>query len=180
MNTIVRDLASRYHPASVLMIFVLLVAFPFRMNAADSAVQVQLNGTKAGPRAIESLTERAVTRDYRNAWTRLAQALEFSSLDLIEGAFTGDAKRVLTATIISQQKSGLRQRYTDQTHKLEAVFYAPEGDVIELHDTAEYQQQVLDGGKLIQNERVAIHYVVLMTPSADGWVVRYLQTVPQF
>ena len=179
MNTIVRDLAGRYRP-SVLMIFILLVAFPSRSNAADSPVQVQLDATKAGPRAVEGLTERAVIRDYRTAWTRLAQALEFNSLDPIEGAFTGDAKRVLTATIASQQKSGLRQRYADQTHKLEAVFYAPEGDVIELHDTAEYQQQLLDGGKLIQNVRVAIHYVVLMTPSADGWVVRSFQAVPQF
>jgi hypothetical protein len=162
------------------MILVLLVAFPFRSNAADSTVRVQLDATKIGPRAVEGLTEPAVTRDYRNAWSSLAQALEVNSLDSIRGAFTGDSQRVLTATITSQQKSGLHQRYLDQTHKLVAVFYAPEGDVIELHDTAEYQQEVLDGGKVIQNERVTIHYVVLMTPSADGWVVRYLQAVPQF
>lgn len=180
MNGIAAGVTHRHRAARVLMLFLLLVAFPFAANAADSNPRVQLDATKAGPRAVESLTERAVTRDYSHAWTSLAQALEFNSLDSIQGAFTGDAQRVLTATITSQRKSGLRQRYVDQAHKLEAVFYAPEGDVIVLHDTAEYQQQLLDGGKLIQNDRVAVHYVVLMTPSADGWVVRYLQAVPNF
>ena len=179
MNVIAACVTHRHGAVRVQML-VLLVALSFSANAADSTTQVQLDATKAGPRAVEGLTERAVTRDYRNAWTNLAQALEFNSLDSIQGLFTGDAKRVLTATIASQQKSGLRQRYADQIHKLEAVFYAPEGDVIVLHDTAEYQQQLLDGGKLIQDDRVAIHYVVLMTPSADGWVVRYFQAVPHF
>ena len=63
---------------------------------------------------------------------------------------------------------------------MEAAFYAPEGDMIELHDTAEYDLQILDGDKTIHSEHAVVHYVVLMTPGADRWVVRQLQAVPAF
>ena len=147
--------------------------------AADSA-EVRLDTSKAGPRAVENLTERGILRDYRFAWTSMAQALEFNTTDPLEGPFVGEAKKWLRDTIVSQQHSGLSQRYLDQKHQVEAVFYAPEGDVMELHDTAEYQLQVSDGGKLIHDQRVVVHYVVLMTPAADRWVIRQLQAVPQF
>jgi hypothetical protein len=150
------------------------------LDAADAAVQVQLDTKKAGPRAVESLTERGILRDYRFAWTSMAQALEFNTLDPLEGAFSGDAKQWLRQTVASQRQSGLSQRYLDQNHQLEAVFYAPEGDVMELHDTAQYQLQIRDGDRTIHDERVVVHYVVLMTPGADRWVIRQLQAVPQF
>jgi hypothetical protein len=51
---------------------------------------------------------------------------------------------------------------------------------MELHDTAEYQLQLLDGSKVIHDENVVMHYVVLMTPAADRWVVRQLQAVQGF
>jgi hypothetical protein len=160
----------------------LFLALSVNSLAAESEaqVQVQLDAKKAGPRAVESLTEHAIVRDYRIAWSSIAHALEFNVIDPLEGPFAGDAKRMVKETVASQQKSGLRQRYLDQNHKLEAVFYSPEGDVIELHDTVEYQQQLLDGGKLIQDQHMVLHYVVLMTPSADRWVVRQLQAVPRF
>jgi hypothetical protein len=148
--------------------------------AADAAVQLQLDVKNAGPRQVESLTERGILRDYRFAWTSLAQALEGNALDSLEGPFVGDAKHWLRETVLSQQKSGLSQRYIGQTHHLEAVFYAPEGDVMELHDTAEYQLQISDGGKVIRDQNEVMHYVVLMTPGADRWVIRHLQAVPQF
>ena len=147
---------------------------------ADTPVQVQLDAKKSAPRAVESLTERGILRDYRFAWTSIAQALQFNTVDPLEGPFADDAKRRLRETIASQQRSGITQQYVNQTHRLEAVFYAPEGDVMELHDTAEYQLQVLDGGKVIHDEQVVEHYVVLMTPGADRWTVRQLQAVPQF
>ena len=34
--------------------------------------------------------------------------------------------------------------------------------------------------KAIHNEHAVVHYVVLMTPAADRWVIRQLQGVPQF
>jgi hypothetical protein len=143
-------------------------------------VNVQLNLKKAGPRQVENLTEQAILRDYRLAWTSIAQALEASSADPLEGPFAGEAKKQLADVAIQQQQSGLSQRYLNQTHHVDAVFYAPEGDVMELHDTAEYQLQVSAGGKIIHEEDVVRHYIVLMTPAADRWVIRHLQAVQQF
>jgi hypothetical protein len=147
---------------------------------ADDGSRVQLDAKKTGPRAIESLTQNAIVRDYRTAWNNMAQALESNSVGPLDGPFTGEAKTWLWQSVLSQQKTGLSRRYVDQNHKVEAVFYAPEGDVIELHDTADYQLQILDGGKVVQEEHVTAHYVVLMTPSADRWLVRHLQSVQQF
>jgi hypothetical protein len=159
---------------------VLLLACVACSYAADDSVQVQLNTGKAGPRAVEPLTERSILRDYRFAWSGLAQALQFNTTDPLSGAFSGEAADWLRRTVASQQQSHLTRRYSDQTHQLEAVFYAPEGDVMELRDTAQYQLQILDGDKSIHQENVTVHYVVLMTPGADRWVVRQLQAVPQF
>ena len=164
-------------PIPAIVMLVAISAHPLR--AVDS-VKVQLNVDKAGPRSVESQTEQVILRDYRAAWTSLAQALEFHTLDPLEGPFVGTAKKWLSDSVTSQRSIGLSSQYSDQNHKLEAVFYAPEGDVIELHDTAEYQLQVSDGGKSIQDQHVVVHYVVLMTPAADRWVIRQLQAVPQF
>jgi len=46
---------------------------------ADSAPNVVLNTAKAGPRSVESPTERVILRDYRFAWANLEQAMESSS-----------------------------------------------------------------------------------------------------
>ncbi len=162
------------------VIFALFLGSTLYSHGADPTVQVQLDTKKATPRAVESLTERGILRDYRFAWTSMAQALEFNTLDPLEGPFAGNAKLWLRDTVINQQRSGLNQRYVNQNHRLEAVFYAPEGDVMELHDTGEYQLQVSDGGKVIHDEHVVVHFIVLMTPAADRWVIRQLQAVSQF
>jgi hypothetical protein len=150
-----------------------------QVHAAD-AVRASLDISKAGPRTVEPQTEQAILRDYRFAWSSMAQALEFNTADPLEGPFTGEAKKWLSEQVAGQRQTNLISRYENQNHKLQAIFYAPEGDVIELHDTAEYQLQVLDGQKAVHDERVVVRYVVLMTPAADRWVVRQLQAVPQF
>ena len=147
---------------------------------ADSSPQVSLNTSKAGPRQVESLTERSVLRDYRFAWENLAEAMETNSTAPLSSLFAGTASAWLNNAVSSQRSSGLTSHYLNQSHKLEAVFYAPEGDVIELHDTAEYDLQILDGSKTIHSQHVVLHYVALMTPGADRWVIRQLQSVPQF
>ncbi len=158
----------------------LLLAGSFSSGAADSSVGLQLDVSKAGPRAVESETEQVILRDYRFAWTSIAQALEVNTLDPLEGPFVGVAKKELQDRVSSQRRTGLSTHYREQNHKVQAVFYAPEGDVIELHDTAEYQVQVMDGNKPIHDEHVVAHYVVLMNPAADRWVIRQLQAVPKF
>ena len=85
------------------------------------------------PGRSKALTERVILRDYRFAWTSMAQALESNTLDPLEGPFAGEAKHALQDTVTSQQRSGLTRQYANQIHRLEAVFYAPEGDV---HGTA--------------------------------------------
>ena len=159
---------------------ILFLASALNSFAADASVQVQLDVKKAGPRAAEDLTERGILRDYRLAWTSMARAFEFNTFDPLEGPFSGEAKHWLRQTVTSQQQSGLSRRYTNQNHHLDAVFYSPEGDVIELHDTAQYHLQILDGSKSIDDQDVTVHYVVLMTPGADRWTIRQLQAVAQF
>lgn len=161
-------------------LFAIVFAASTYLAAADSSVKVQLDTKQTGPRTVESQTERVILRDYGFAWTSLAHALEFNTVDPLQGPFVGTAAKWLSDTVASQQLSGLSFRYGAQNHNLQAVFYAPEGDVIELHDTAEFQLQILDGGKVIHEEHVVRYYVALMTPGADRWVVRQLQAVPQF
>ena len=163
---------------TALATFVLLASF--YSVAADSAPQVVLNSGKAGPRSVEAQTESVILRDYKFAWASLEQALESDSTAPVNGLFVGTANAWLTSAVTNQRNSGLSSRYLNQNHKVEAVFYAPEGDMIELHDTANYDLQILDGGKSIHDEHVVVHYVVLMTAGADRWVVRQLQAVPQF
>ncbi len=148
--------------------------------AADSAPQVVLDTTRATPRAVEVLTQRSILRDYKFAWLNLADALNANSTGSLNGLFEGTASTWLHDEVNNQLRSGLTSRYLNQSHKLEAVFYAPEGDVIELQDTAEYDLQILDGAKAIHSEHAVVHYVVLMTPGADRWVIRQLQSVPRF
>lgn len=148
--------------------------------AADGLPQVQLNADSIGPRSIEELTGKNITRDYAYAWQTLAQALDQNRTQLLDGYFTGFAKNTFTRAVTDQQKSGLRLRYIDHGHKVKAVFYSPNGDAMQLHDTAQMEIQVLDGGKLVRQENVAVHYLVIMTPAADRWVVRLMEAVPNF
>jgi hypothetical protein len=148
--------------------------------AADNAPQVTMDATKANPRSVEPLTQRAIIRDYKFAWGNIDSALASNSPAPLNGLFAGTVNDQLKGVVASQGRSGMTSRYMNQKHKLEAVFYAPAGDVIELHDTAEYDFEIHDGGKAMYNEHTIVHYVVLMTPAADRWVIRQIQAVPHF
>ena len=76
-----------------------------------------------------------------------------------------------------QQKNGLRTRLIDRGHKLEAVFYSPEGSAMQLRDTAQLEIQVLNGGQVIHSEQTTLHYIALMTTAEDRWKVRLLEEV---
>ena len=166
--------------AKVVALAVIAAFAPLDSTSADTTLQVVLDTSQASPRSVESLTERALLRDYKFAWVNLEQALESNSTAPLSGLFAGSAGAWLNEAVASQLRSGLTSRYLDQSHKVDAVFYAPEGDMIELHDTADYRLQVLDGTKTIHDEHVVVRYVVLMTPGADRWVIRQLQAVPEF
>ena len=170
---------ARLNCPGMLMAAVLICLTPY-VFGADSGPTVELNATKAAPRALEPLTQRSIVRDYRFAWANLAQALQSNSTSSLKGLFAGTASEWLSNEVKSQIKARLSSQYLNQTHKLEAVFYAPEGDLVELHDTAEYDLAISDGSKTIHSEHAIVHYVVLMTPGADRWIVRQLQAVPTF
>ena len=119
-------------------------------------------------------------RDYKFAWANLGAALQSNSTGSLNGLFAGTANEWLKQAVSTQQHSRMFSRYLNQRHRVDAVFYAPAGDIIELHDTAEYDLEIHDGDKVIHNERAVVRYVVLMTPGADRWVIRQLQAVSQF
>ena len=169
--------ALRYASLLIIVAVLLLgvVAYHLRATADDELPRVQLNADNIGPRPIEDLTSKSVPRDYALAWQTLEQALEGNQSGLLDGYFTGFAKQDFTQRINSQLKSGLHTRYTDSGHKLEALFYSPSGDVMELRDHAQLDMQILDGGKVVYDEPVNAEFTVLMTPGADRWLVRQIQ-----
>jgi hypothetical protein len=148
--------------------------------AADPLPKVQLNADSIAPRSIEELTGRNITRDYAYAWQTLAQALAQNRPQLLDGYFTGFAKNTFAQAIADQKSAGLHTRYIDHGHKVEAFFYSPNGDAMQLRDNAQLEIRLFDGSKMIHQEQVALHYLVIMTPAADRWVVRLLEAVPNF
>lgn len=146
-----------------------------RVLAKEAVPRVQLHAEDLGPRQIEDLTSKSLPRDYALAWQTMEQALEENRPGLLDGYFTGLAKQDLTQRVHSQIKSGLHTRYQDGGHKLEAIFYSPGGDVMELRDHAKFDVEVSDGSKVIYQEPVSLDYMVIMTPGADRWLVRDLQ-----
>jgi hypothetical protein len=141
--------------------------------------QIKLNAASAAPREVEEQTEQRLLRDYTAAWKTLTASLDQNSAAPLATYFVGAAKDSYTAAVDAQAKSGLHTRYLDQKHDLQVVFYAPEGDVVQLRDKLTCQMQILDGTKVIHDEPVVLQYIVLMTPGADRWVVRQLQSVSE-
>ena len=172
----------RTAPQAQLKLFATLVVLlvPAGLFAQDNSPQVTLNISKSSARSVEPLTQRAIIRDYKFAWANLDSALQSNSAAPLSGLFAGTANDWLIDAVDHQRRSGITSAYWNQRHKVDAVFYAPAGDVIELHDTAEYDFAIHDNSKTIHQEHAIVRYVVLMTPAADRWVIRQLQAVPQF
>ncbi len=157
-----------------LFTFLILMA----VSVPSIAQEVKLTIDSVGPRSVESRTEQSLVRDYTAAWKSLADASEKSAPELLNAYFAGGAKTIFAHELADQKKTGTHVRYLNQTHNLKAVFYAPEGDVMQLQDSAEYQLQIVSDDKVIHDEHVVVQYIVVMTPGADRWLVRQLQAVP--
>ena len=167
---------------SLLILMFALVVCAFAVlhlgAAADGEVpRVEFNADNIGPREIEDLTSKSVPRDYGLAWQTMEQALGENRAGLLDGYFTGLAKQDLGDRVMSQIHAGMHTRYQDRGHKLEAIFYAPAGAAMQLRDHAQFDIQVLDGDKVIYDEPVNAEYIVLMTPGADRWLVRQMQSI---
>ena len=146
---------------------------------ADSKPSVQLNVKNAQPREVEEVTQNAILRDYTLAWQGISTALANNTLQPLNENFSGFALDKLTQRVKDQKQNGLSTRIIDRGHKVEAVFYSPDGSAVELKDTASIETQVLDGGTVIHSDQAQIQYYAVMTGAEDRWKVRVLQSSAQ-
>ena len=102
-----------------------------------------------GSRPLEKQTESAVIRDYLRSWQSFRGALDQNQADLLDADFVGTARDKLAETIEEQAKIGIHTRYQDRAHDLQIVFYSPEGLSVQMIDTVEYDEQVLDHDKVL-------------------------------
>jgi hypothetical protein len=144
-------------------------------RAASELPSIQLNVAAVGPRPIEDSTEKAVVRDYAQAWQTMATALSENRADLLNADFAGVALDNLRQRVQQQQQSGLHTHYIDHGHKLDVIFYSLDGSAIQLRDTAQYEVQFLDGDKVISQQERTENYTVVMTAAENRWKVRVLQ-----
>ena len=143
---------------------------------ADTKPAVQFNTSGVQPRPVEENTQQAIIRDYSAAWKALNTALANNSLAPLRDNFAGFALDKLTQRVQQQQQNGLTTRIIDHGHKVDALFYSPDGSAIELRDTASIETQVLDGGNVIHSDQAQIHYYAVMTGAEDRWKVRVLES----
>ena len=146
---------------------------------ADTKPQVQLTVGNAQPREVENVTQNAVLRDYTLAWQGISTAFANNTLKPLNENFTGFALDKLTQRVKDQKQHGLTTRIIDHGHKVDAIFYSPDGAAIELKDTASIETQVMDGGKVIHSDQAQIHYYAVMTGAEDRWKIRVLESAQQ-
>ncbi len=145
---------------------------------AASLPKVVLSAEGLAPRAIEQRTGEVVTHDYAQAWQDLASALNENRADLLGDYITGEAKSRLMKRILDQKKTGIRTQLVDNGHQVKAVFYSPDGGEMQLEDRVHLGIKVMDGEKTISSADSTANYLVLITPGADRWYLRSLESVP--
>ena len=159
---------------------VLLIALLALVYAAEkNTVSVEMNASGAQPRQVEDVTEKAITRDYANAWKIMETALSENRTDQLGSGFAGVAQDNLEKRIEGQRASNLKTRIIDRGHKLEAIFYSPEGSALQVRDTAQLEIEYLNGNSVVHREQVTQKYLALLTVGEDRWKVRVLEDVPQ-
>ena len=145
---------------------------------AQSPPQVSLNAEGLTPRSIEQLTGANVSRDYARAWQDLERAVQDNRPALLHEQFAGAALERVSHRIADQNRNGLHTQIVDHGHRVKAIFYSPDGGAMQLMDDAQIQVQVFDGSRLVDSEDGPHRFIVLMTPGADRWYVRYLEEEP--
>src|SRR6476469_165454 len=136
---------------------------------ADSKPAVQLSVKNAQPREVEDVTQNAIVRDYTLAWQAIGTSLANNTLQPLNENFAGFALDKLTQRVKDQKQNGLTTRIIDRGHKVDAIFYSPDGAAIELKDTASIETQVLDGGTVIHSDQAQIQYYAVLTGAEDCW-----------
>lgn len=148
------------------------------MSGAQASVQVSTASLNA-PRPLNDETRNAAIHDYLASWRCMSEALAQNRIDLLDADFVGTARSRLGNTIRNQTALGLSTHYEDRSHKIQVLFYSPEGLSIELADTADYDIHVIAHGKELANHTEVARYIVVLTPSEVRWRVRVFQGIPQ-
>jgi hypothetical protein len=146
---------------------------------ADTKPAVDLTVKNAQPREIEDVTQNAILRDYTLAWQAIGTSLGTNTLQPLAENFSGFALDKLTQRVKDQKEHGLTTRIIDRGHKVDAIFYSPDGAAVELKDTASIETQVLDGSTVIHSDQAQIQYYAIMTGAEDRWKVRVLESTQQ-
>jgi len=143
---------------------------------ADVKPGVTINVDHAVPRDVDENVQQSVTRDYTAAWQALESALANNNAHALNDNFVGFALDKLTHRIKDQQQTGIKTRLVDRGHKVDAIFYSPEGSSIELHDIATFDTEILDGDTVIHSDRSQVHTYAVLTGAEDRWKVRILES----
>ena len=144
------------------------------LSGAQPAVRVDASNLVA-PRTLNDQTQSAAIRDYLESWQGMSEALSQNRADLLDAGFVGTARDRFANAIHDQLTLGISTRYQDRSHNIQILFYSPEGLSIELQDSAEYDVQVTDHGKLLATYPAHARYIVVLTPSEVRWRVRVFQ-----
>jgi hypothetical protein len=155
-----------------------IAALPGTLRAAGPIIHVEPPNLH-GPRQLQDQTATAVVRDYVESWKSLAAALRQNRPDLLDQDFVGTAKDKLTDTIHQQAALGLHARYQDRAHRIQIIFYSPDGLSVQLVDNVEYDERVVDHQKVLTTQHTHARYTVVMTPAETRWRVRVFQAGPE-
>lgn len=159
----------------LLSCFAIVVAVAVFLSAANRPnVRVEPMDN-VGPRPIEEQTRSSIVRDYLLAWKAASGAMAQNRVDLLDSAFTGQAKDKLTGTVRQQQRLDLQTTYEDTSHHIKVLFYSPEGLSIQLADDVEYDVHLRSHGQDLGTQHVQTRYIAVLTPTESKWKVRIFQ-----
>jgi hypothetical protein len=147
--------------------------------SAFSQVNVHVESSLVGPRALEAQTGSSVVRDYLEAWQGMSRAMQGNQPSLLDADFVGVAKEKLANAILQQRQIGVQTLYKDESHDIKLVFYSPEGLSIQLVDDVAYEVTITDSQKLAATQHVRARYVAVLSPTESRWKVRILQAEAQ-
>jgi hypothetical protein len=147
-------------------------------GAEQPSVQVDLSNLQS-PRPLQKETQNAAIRDYLKAWRSLGEAFARNQPELLDADFVGTARQKFGDAIQEQVAGGISTRYQDRAHRIQIVFYSPEGLSIQIVDNVDYVVDVSSGDKLHSQQLMHARYVAVLTPAEVRWRVRLLQGGPQ-
>ena len=147
-------------------------------SAEIKPLAMQFKNNVVGPREMESQTKETVAREYTRAWQTFSDAFDQNQPTLLSNSFVGDAQADLARGIQDQQRAGIHTKYEIRSHQPQVIFYSPDGLSIIVRDRVTSNIQVMKGGNVLHSADSTQDFISVMTPTANSWRVRILQSVP--